>query len=500
MQNNCDMSSMRDCGDRFDETLCQTILNNLTFAEKVMFECICKKWQKVIYKKQRELRLNGLDDDEEFDSLNKLQEPIQVIDFNTGAAKDFGMKSVNKLALTTVLNKCGNYIEEIYLWCYIDEEVLRIIERYCPNIKIFMISMVGLDETSLVEFGKRVGHKFEYVELYSCEYLSKISKKFLRYCPNVKDVYVSHLEELICEDQDFLPNLEILFTIEINDKNYKFAEILAKKYLNILKKLTIYSEYCLPIEIWKNTLQNVSELRRLESLDLTMPLDDDNKVSINDYIVRISQNSPQVKDLALCLRGKGWDDSTLLTSIARLESLVKLELDIRTGVKLETNISCLKSCKNLQSFSLNITSKEFDESFFDGIDQSLVSLREFDLSFRTDLSDKTIALLSGLKNLRSICLIHFDSKYLKNITDKSVCQLFLRCPLINRIRFDSNPNITHKTIETLISCAMERPKIDIRFDCDIAEGHEEHGTNVLTLNQYMGQIPQNLIIAGTFFA
>ena len=493
---------IKDSGDRFDEILCQTILYYLTFTEKVMFECVCKKWRKNIYKKQTKLSITGLDDDDNFDSLNKLQEPIQVTDFNTGAAIRYLMGSVNKRALKTILKKCGNNIEEIYFWCYSDEEVLFDFRDYCPNMTILKISLFGLTGTSLIEYGRSVGHRIEVIEFYHSYYQGKFVKNISRHYPNVKEIYVEQVTEVFCLDEDVFPNLERLnHAFGINQDNFKVCEILSKKYSNTLKRLSIYSEYTLPIDVWRQVLDNISKLTKLEYLYLQMELEDqnrDSKESIDDYITEISNNCPQMKEMTLHLRGNQWDVSTLLACFARFESLVKLNVDFRTESKFKTDISCLKTCKNLKDFSLYTTIDNFDESFFNGIDQSLSSLVELTLEFKSELTDKTIALISGLKNLKSLYVCDIDLKYMKNITDDSICQLLLRCPSINSIEFESNPNITYKTIDTLISCALERPKINIRFECDIAQENEEE-LDALNINQYANQMPHNLSISGTYF-
>src|ERR1700712_2754420 len=86
--------TFRQSLDRFDDKLVENILSFLTFSEKVLFESVSKQWKKCIYNQQKELLLNRWEEDSN-DSLIRLLEPIEVIDFTTASAEANGLKRIN---------------------------------------------------------------------------------------------------------------------------------------------------------------------------------------------------------------------------------------------------------------------------------------------------------------------------------------------------------------------------------------------------------------------
>ena len=55
----------RDSMERFGDDLTEEVLSHLWFSDKVMFECLSKQWQRLVFNKQFELDLNLYEDNEE---------------------------------------------------------------------------------------------------------------------------------------------------------------------------------------------------------------------------------------------------------------------------------------------------------------------------------------------------------------------------------------------------------------------------------------------------
>ena len=66
--------------------------------------------------------------------------------------------------------------------------------------------------------------------------------------------------------------------------------------------------------------------------------------------------------------------------------------------------------------------------------------------------------------------------------------------MIESIGFGKRPNITNKTIETLISCANNYPKKQLNFYCDSAQNQDINDFQAINLNNFADIMPKNLII------
>ena len=82
----------------------------------------------------------------------------------------------------------------------------------------------------------------------------------------------------------------------------------------------------------------------------------------------------------------------------------------------------------------------------------------------------------------------------KQITDDSICALIESCPLLERLYFASRPNITDKTIESLINRADSCPKINLEFDCGLSNMRDEIELQTIDLNTFIHRMPENLTI------
>ena len=483
----------RDSFNRFDECLTETILNYLMFCDKVLFESVSKLWSKVIYKNQKELQLYG--NEEEWHTLHKLLTPINVIDFNTGAANSANLKAIKKQCLKTVLKKCKS-IETIYFYCYCDEEVLQILGEFCPNLKTFQMAIFGLTANNLIEFGMKYGHRFERVELYVSEFAINYLKRFLEFCPNVKRLYTQNLEQYICEDKHFLPKLQELAYFS-NDLKYEISVILKNKYTKVLMQLIISTH--LNSEECRLFILNVSELENLKQLSLIFTINDENKQTINEEVILLGRGCPKLKSLELTLRGNGLDVKRLFHSFESFKSLQTIELDFDDceGVEdIEGSVECFQYCKSLTTITLYIPSLK--EEFFDNIDKFFPNLENFSLICETELTNRLLNTCAKLPSLKGFELDrrHY---YHKNITDSGVCHLIQSCKSLEFLRFQSRPDISSKTLDALITHVIKYTKNSFQFNCGSAEGVDDIQIQHIDHDHYLNIIPTNLELIGNFW-
>ena len=100
----------------------EEVLSHLWFSDKVLFECLSKQWQRLVFNKQFELDLNnGL---EKKNSLNKLQ--------------DIHDNDMFREALESVLKKCPN-ISRVNLQKEKNGEELDLITKYCRRVTKLLV-------------------------------------------------------------------------------------------------------------------------------------------------------------------------------------------------------------------------------------------------------------------------------------------------------------------------------------------------------------------------
>ena len=88
----------RDSMERFGDDLTEEVLSHLWFSDKVMFECLSKQWQRLVFNKQTELHIDyEYDRIERKNSLNKLF-----------SCDKNNYDVMNNQSLVSILKKCPN--------------------------------------------------------------------------------------------------------------------------------------------------------------------------------------------------------------------------------------------------------------------------------------------------------------------------------------------------------------------------------------------------------
>ncbi len=109
--------------------------------------------------------------------------------------------------------------------------------------------------------------------------------------------------------------------------------------------------------------------------------------------------------------------------------------------------------------NLILENPKLNDIFFEDIDKHLPQLKHFLITVDNKITDKTMNSLSKLLKLQSIKFEGYDYDF-PNITDSGLIDVINNCPQINSIVFKGRPNITHKTIDALITLALRKPKFN----------------------------------------
>jgi hypothetical protein len=480
----------KDSIERFDDNFVEFILEYLPLSDKVMFESVSKQWKKVIFNKQTELRLNR-SETEEINTLNKLLKPIIIEDFATGCANYVGFKAIEKHSLKSVLKKC-KFIKNLVIDCYIDGEDLEIFGKYCPCLESIICDAVGLNEQNLLNFGLKYGQRLKILCFFNSYYGNVFIKKFLKFCENLTEIHCEESITFISEDKLFLPQLQIIGSLDINTQNLNQLRILSDKYYNKLRKIKIYSFSLESIEPL-TLMSSISRFQNLEKLELQIDSFVTDVQTIDDYIKRLAKNCTQLKDLDLAICSENLVTDRLFFAFQEFSSLVKLNLYINDREKkFEGSVKCFRFCSNLKL--LNMTFKGLNDEFFKDIHIFLPHLKIVKIDCDSELTDETIFSLSKLKKLKEFEFRKSNSSN-KSITDESVCELINSCENIEFISFNARPKITNKTIESLIDLALKKSRTDIRFFCGFSDAGDEAQFTQIDLNSFANIMPENLNIS-----
>lgn len=487
---------------RLNDTLVETVLSYLTFNEKVALECVCKRFHRLIYNRQTELHLTRWDP-EGADSLNAILEAVQVVDYNTGAAADLELKAINKKWLNTIVKKCRS-INKVVLDCYADRQDLDIICANCPNLKTLCFETIGLDTNDLDHIGRHYGHNFHEIFFYSSYFSSKYWKNLLIHCKNLRKLSSSNNHDLIVDECDYLPQLEVINDYQIHqdytgqpDGDLKTLNLFNKccrKFGTTLRRVSLSSYMMMNSTQLEHFFDSLCELRSLNHLSLFFQTEEETIGTIDQYLIRFSEKCSNLEYFSFSVHSQKLEFDNIFEAFKEFKNLKEFYFyvnSISVCESLNGSVECLRSANSLKR--LTISFEKISEDFFDEIAKRLPNLSELTIECETEFSDRIIGQLSGLKKLKKFYLNKYK-RCNKSITDASICSIIDNCPHIQTISFASRPNITSKTIEALISCANKYPKRDFSFDCGLSEAEDENELPVIDLVQFVDRIPNNLRI------
>ena len=196
----------KDSFDRFGDDLTEEVLQYLTFSDKVRLECVSKQWQRCIFQRQFVIELKYPDLKPQ-NSLNQMIVWKEVGRCRTKKRR----KTIETSALESVLKKCPN-ITTIGISVYMYGIDLSLFGQNCPKLKALKLDKNYLKDFGVLEFGERYGHQLQELEISDISYDYQQTKmiKFLKLCYNLKNIKVLNRQTFIKDDNNFLPNLEVI--------------------------------------------------------------------------------------------------------------------------------------------------------------------------------------------------------------------------------------------------------------------------------------------------
>jgi len=137
---------------------------------------------------------------------------------------------------------------------------------------------------------------------------------------------------------------------------------------------------------------------------------------------------------------------------------------------------------------------------FEDINKHLPQLEYLDINFDNFvITDKVMNSLTKLLKSKIIQIRFDESEYIMPlITDSGLIHVINNCQEINSIEFNGRPNMSHKTIDTLIALSLRKLRIDFNHRIDNIKEYDFFGFDedisftAIDLKSY--KFPNNLVI------
>jgi hypothetical protein len=439
--------------DRICDDLCEVLLKNLSFEDKICFECVSKQFQRCVFVKQNILEISNKKDNN--NKLNKLLLKSE----NTS-----NERQIDLTAFESVLKKC-KYINKIMISFDLKlsaDKVLQLIAQNCENLKSIDFNFINISQNTLIEFADKCGQKLECIQFLQRDF-NKSYKTLLNSCTNLLSLTAVKLSEFVIEDKKIFKRLTKISLICLISET-QLLDNFFSQYKNTVKRFGIISGLNNTLD--ENTInaliKQISRFEKLEELYLEFNFMKGFNLSFAQNMKTIANQCKKIKRLSIhSIINNSLFGSEIFRSINNFESLKDLNLNIyHTLCNCGTegiSVQYIKDCKLLTHLVLNYP--KLNDNFFTDIELYLPKLK-FLCIYANIITDKTLHSLSKLKNL---CLIQVNSlrpnQSFSSVTDIGVCHLINNCPTIKSIRFNRRPNITLETIEALIGLALEKPRI-----------------------------------------
>ena len=369
--------------DRFGDDLTELILQYLTFEDKVRLECVSKQWRRYVYIKQ--FVIGMLRDEKLIKSFRNIRKRT---------------KAVPREALELLLKKSPN-ISRVCLAFKVSNEVLSLIGRYCPRLKSLDYSS---DDDKALDFFRMYGHKLEELSLRE---ENPNNKSFLKFCPNLKKIFVQELPVLLTEDKDFLPKLERIESfIEISPEDVNQLKILSDKYSQTMKILNVsFCQIILTSHELKTCFDCISRFENLKELKLSF---DGMKTEepIDDCLSLIGQKCTKLLKMKISINKSLLISDRFFDVFTHFKGIKKLKIELKHRKELNGSIECFKHCKQLNELDINYP--ELTEDFFANIASFVPKLQFLKILTEKEFSDSFIDSFHSMKSIQKVKLF-FDN-------------------------------------------------------------------------------------------
>ena len=354
----------RDSMERFGDDLTEQVMQYLWFSDKVMFECLSKQWQRLVFNKQTELDIKE-------DCIERKNSLIKLF------RKKY-MYWLDRRDLISVVKKCLN-ISRVYLREWKCDVELNVITAYCRRVtKLILYRAYG--EQPLISFATKHGMWLEEFGINETHLvLPNYMKKFLQMCPNIKKIDINlEFNFDVIDESESLPKLEVIKEVRLYEEDSQRLDVLVRKYSTRLKAIQITFIQISSDEL-KTCFAHISRFESLESLEFKIKFTSNfiYEEHFRECFKLLANNCTKLRELnintescVLCNR--------IFLALSELRYLERLNVfQIYSLDKLERSVECLKHMTRLKHLSINHIGQTLD--FLDNIQTYLPEIRYLDI-------------------------------------------------------------------------------------------------------------------------
>ena len=368
--------------DRFGDDLMEVLLSFIPFEDCFRFRCVSKQWKRLIFNKQKHLKIPIIGSYHEnqclSDSSYLRKVELFVKNYPNITSIRFGFN-----------NRCV-------------DQILQILIKYYNNLSEINVDLSLSSESIRNEFFLKFGSNLKKVVFYFKPPLNE-----LKFCPNVTDLTVRRINYVFDSQNDIyckkLKSFEFVYTSDDMKTN---IELLFECNKRSLETIIFFSSGSVSENGLKVLFNSMTKLLKLKSLLISA-------TNSRNIIVK------SLQDLAInCKLLKKID--LHLVDINTIELNLKILRAFKMFVNLKIlNVILYKSNNNLETFNItsdelkgfqNLTHFELNsdkilitDSFFTSIDKYLPKLQSIKC-FNTDITEETFKSLSKLRKLQTIIL------------------------------------------------------------------------------------------------
>lgn len=401
--------------DRFGDDMFELIISYLPIEDKFRYESVSKRFQRLIYNKQKYLIIDSRRD--HIDGLSKRQLFLMRNVFR-----------VNLTALKALLNKCKSIvdIEMDDKWIDNKSDVLNTIVNNCHYLTAIRFDFNEVNKRVLNKFIDKFGQQLRHISdinhFSKSDHFFKLMAQILPNLSSISTIGIDSIQNQILSEKLVKINDLIVF-----DANQNKFQLISDKSLINLKFLNIFIQIEAKPEI--KSIEPLSQLKDLRVLKISAELSDCGSDIWTNTIKSIANNCLHLHTFWFnCFAKKQFNTKQCFESIAHFSGLKELSFISKARLSSkddDLDLKCLKNCKNL--LALDLRFHTICDETFEGIQTIVPNLRQltFESTIRqTLITDRALENLSQLKGLQHIEIIG-SSKV--NITESGVDSLINSC-------------------------------------------------------------------------
>lgn len=417
----------RDSFQRLDDDLSEEVLSYLPLKNKFRFECLCKRWQRLIFNKVFQLK------------TNEVRGLIPV--FRSASDPEITLMDLQHFA--TVLKKCRflRYLSLHRLCGQNREQLFDLVFEYCKHLTDVNINFSQISRQTIDKFFIEFGPKLKTFHFRDNSLLSRSDAIRGLQLKNVftKELYlmIGSLDsnavlvrnaKRVQFDYSLTADDRKRFELFVADNGHSLEAVDCRVANHVMAS-------AVPSEAFDGLLRQMAALTRLKrwTLQLRYSLDDD--IAFEQRFRQIGQKCINLKSFSLkTVRQSNQQILQLFDAIQHLKRLQRLEVVFEFHSSNLLNL--FFSSQTLSAFKdlthLTVRGIPITDLFFKNIDKNLPKL-EFLYVSNAQIS---ISSITGLSLLPQLFKLHLKTRH-SNISETDVQLLTQKSPKLKELNLFS---------------------------------------------------------------